>query len=310
MKMKAKAQFLSRPIGLFILLSITSTQVVHALAFRTDILDGEQNYIDLAKPYNSVARATGNGYIGTGFLASPTKFITAGHLVDLDQDGVVESSTYTARFSTTGSGFDNTFTASSVDVHPLYSSSSRYDIAVFTFSTPIAGYTPMTISTADPLGQLGTMVGYGLHGDGATFGTTSSVDSVRRAAENIIDTQDSRFYLTDFDKASEDTSTYGTATPLLLEGTSARGDSGGPLIVDGAVIGIVQGGYSNPYGEISEYGDRATWVKLNDPDIIAFLEDDHGITVVPEPSVFALAWISLFYLGTRRRLPRERADME
>jgi hypothetical protein len=277
---------------------VLGAQALDAISFRHDVL--EQEYIDLSAPYNSVGRAQGNGQIGTGFLASPTKFVTAAHLVDSDRDGVADTQSFTARFGNTTSGFDNTFSASSVDVHPLYTSSKRYDIAVFTFDTAITGYSPMAISEVDPFGQIATMVGYGLHGDGDTFGSNNSVDNTRRAAQNIIDSENSSFYLTDFDRVTEDTSSYGTAVPLSLEGTSAGGDSGGPLIVDGAVVGIVQGGLSNLFGGFSEYGDRATWVKLNDPDNISYLES-HGLSPVPEPSIFALALTSLLVFGRRRR---------
>lgn len=280
---------------------ISSAQMAGAISFRHDVL--EQEYIDLSASYNSVGRAQGNGFIGTGFLASPTKFVTAGHLVDNDGDGIVDTQDFTARFGNTTSGFDVDFSASRVDVHPMFASSQRYDIAVFTFDTPITGFTPMTISDTVPIGQTVTMVGYGAHGNGDTFGTVSSRDDTRRAAQNIIDTQDNRFYLTDFDRVTEDTNSYGSPTPLSLEGTSAGGDSGGPLIFNGAVVGIVQGGFSNRFGEFSEYGDRATWLRLNDPEIINYLQDDHGITIIPEPSVIALGLTSILLL-VRRRLSR------
>jgi hypothetical protein len=109
---------------------------------------------------------------------------------------------------------------------------------------------------------------------------------------------------TDFDSPDLNTNTFGSATPLALEGTTGGGDSGGPLLVDFGsgyrVVGSLNVGY-NPYGDYSEYGDVSIWAPGNDPDNIIFLQG-MGIAV-PEPSAAAMLAVVLVIATHRRKRP-------
>ncbi len=77
------------------------------------------------------------------------------------------------------------------------------------------------------------------------------------------------------------------------------GDSGGPLLAGGKVVGVLDGGYS-PAGKVSEYGDRSIWATFLDPANQSFLLGA-GLAV-PEPTVALL--LSIAGLGFLLRRSR------
>lgn len=170
-------------------------------------------------------------------------------------------------------------------VHPEWdgdiNGDELHDLAVLTLSSPIQAVTPMRLLGIDPTDQRVVMVGYGIEGLGSAFpAPNSKIEGAndRLAAENTLDFTDlvGGILDTDFDSPTEDLSTYGTSTPLPLEGTTAPGDSGGPLIimVDDApfVVGVLSGGY-NPFGVSSEYGDLSRWTWIGSSSNAQFLVD-------------------------------------
>lgn len=157
------------------------------------------------------------------------------------------------------------------------------DIAIATLDTPAANVptwtmlfsplpTPDSIDLVNGTGYHVTVTGYGRNGTGTT-GSSNGIDFRRRVAENTlgilgslddVDTflfgQPSGFpqnlYMIDFDDPARGTNRANRFdfnvfrdAPLPGEGSTAPGDSGGPLIIDQAfgpdvktVIGVLSGG--------------------------------------------------------------------
>ena len=108
--------------------------------------------------------------------------------------------------------------------------------------------------------------------------------------------------------------------PQDLEASTARGDSGGPLLLsqyNNLVVGVLHGGYNHfPGAETSEYGDVGIWTPLGDSLNRQFLElngvayNDFGIfsspavvASVPEPSTKLLSVFGMLVLFSRRSRP-------
>jgi len=288
------------------LVILAQAATASAISIRDDV--AEQEYFDLAAPYDAVARVSGGGFIASGVLVTPTKFLTAAHFTDANEDGVIDAGTnYTIRFGTDVSSPTNTISSSnvsSVSIHPDWAPTNgdrTFDLSVITLNTAFTSIAPMQLSDQDPTGLIGTMIGYGLHGTGASF--NDQLDGRRRAAENIIDSFGDTVR-TDFDSPDENTNTFGSAVPLALEGTTARGDSGGPLLADFGngqrVVGILSGGF-NGFGDLSEYGDVSIWAPLTDESSVTYLQSEGiGFAVIPEPSVALLLTSSLTLIALRR----------
>jgi hypothetical protein len=177
------------------------------------------------------------------------------------------------------------------------------DIALASLDTPAANIptwallfsalpTPESIDPVNGTGYHVNITGYGRSGNG-TQGATTGIDFRRRAAENMLGSLTSlddrnRFlfgdafgdlpqvlYSLDFDDPNEaspfDFDLFRDA-PLAGEGTTAGGDSGGPLILDAAnnnlaaedlVIGVLSGG-SRFFGPqaFSSYGTQSFYQPL------------------------------------------------
>jgi len=268
------------------------------------------------------------------------KLLTAAHNVDSEDDmggdtpdGIIDAASFEIQFGDdVGVDGSSAFAsvsvpASSVLVNPKWTNgdgiglipgASQYDLAVMTFSlSDVVGMLPdpMLVSPFGPTGLQGTMVGYGTWGTGDAPFEENAVDGVRRAAHNIIDLVgdpvDNPFNTgitvqTDFDSPTGDTSSLGGMTALALEGTTAGGDSGGPLLADFGsglqIVGVLNGGF-NPIGAgvPSEYGDRGIWATISDPMNRDFLVSA-GVMLVPEPSSVLLVTLALAAVAVGRRL--------
>lgn len=294
----------------FVAVSLTLLSAAHAIFIRHDVT--EANYFALASGYEAVGRVGTPTSIGSGTLVSQTQVLTAAHVVDSDRDGVVDGSIggHSFRFGSNVSGGNADLVVSdiaSISVHPLWSATNgnrTYDLAVITFTSPVIDITPMNISSGDAGLTVGTMVGYGLHGVGTDSGA-GTLDGLRRAAQN-------EFYLqggtirSDFDNPDGSVLTNGSSTPLALEGSTAGGDSVGPILVDFGngeeIVGVLSGGFDST-ADNQYYGDVSIWAPINDTDNLAYLSG-LGIVPIPEPSAGLLCLIGLGALLLRRRVRR------
>lgn len=294
------------------------------------LTDDQNPYIAEGANWDSVGyiywEENGSAFTGTGTLVRSAvdgeyKFLTAAHNPNSDHDNVIPASEFFVYFGD-DAGEDGqdavasvTVSSSNVALNPLWAStngSSQYDLAVFSFSPEaVTGVLPsaMSLSTANPIGQMGTTVGYGTWGNGQNFAGFGA-DGIRRAGTNMIDvvgdpddnpTNTGFTIQTDFDGPNGEGHTIGSSVGLPLEATTASGDSGGPLLVDGEIVGVLNGGFPGLDGNASEYGDRSIWAPIMDPDNQAFLIAQ-GIVIPEVSSAFLLAVCACGGLVRRRRL--------
>ena len=257
----------------------------HAISIRHDVPASE--YFALANQFTATGRLDeGGGALCSASLVAPDKVLTAAHCVDgirgpIDNRADINlASTFFKIGSDVGSP-DAVRNVTSVAVNN-WNGNANGDMAILTLASPINNFAPMQLSSLDPSGLVGTMIGYGYHGTGANF--NYGEDDLRRGAQNIIDVTGGTTE-TDFDHPNGSTNSTGSATPLRLEGTTASGDSGGPLIADfgfgPAIVGVLNGGF-NPFGQESEYGDISIWASVRRQANVNFLTNN-GLTLINDP---------------------------
>jgi hypothetical protein len=267
------------------LISSIATLNGFAISIRNDV--AQYDYQALA---NSPSLSTVGAFVTnadgtpfcTGTIVGPALVLTASHCVDplrpLHQFGFSIDPTH-----------PDAVVASIARVvrHPLADIYDVNDLAfVHLHSSPSATWS--SISVDDPLTNIGTFVGYGLHMDGTGkyvgYGT-------RLAAQNRIDNRFRGWIETDFDSPETKASTFGSDLPLPLEGSTGFGDSGAPLFVGTDLVGVLWGGY-NPYGVPSMYGDVSQWIWVGAPSNIEFIKAHTTTTApIPEPGTCGLVAI-------------------
>ena len=287
---------------IFVLLAFSGS--AEAVVYRHDV--AEADYAALAARFPAVGQVAGGG---TGTLVAPNKVLTAAHVVANDDAnegaiGVIRPEIYTEGFKLGSDVSSPTHhvTVSEIQIHPSWLNGNEfrraYDVAILTLSSSITDVEPMSVSSDNPIGQLGTLVGYGGHGVGTTvdLSNEASYDNVRRAAKNMIDyleplnssqTEIAGTLQVDFDSPTGDKNTLQTiyghssdATPVALEGIIAPGDSGGPLFVETngqyRIVGITSSG-GNPLSQTSQdelagrYGSIGEWAALQHEATVTFL---------------------------------------
>jgi hypothetical protein len=259
---------------LSLLLVALCTSHLPAISIRHDVPQSE--YFDLAAQFPAAGSVRlNNGLWCSGTLVAPDKVLTAAHCT---QGRSPNSLSF--RHGANVALPTHSRQVSNVSVSPNYTGSERSDLSVLTLSIPINDVDPLPISLQNPAGMVATMLGYGYHGNGLTFNFAS--DNRKRAAQNLINVATSTTVRTDFDHPNGSTSTYAPSTAEALEGTTAGGDSGGPLTVDfgqgEVIVGVLHGGFNN-FNIDSRYGDISIWAPINRPANISYLES-HGLTIV------------------------------
>lgn len=189
-------------------------------------------------------------YIGTGTPIDARHIVTAGHVVDINNDGRSNSKdgiTSAYLIFNVGGNQTHKIAVSRIDVHPDFTGFARPsvndDIAVLTLASPLpAGVPTYSLPTADlAAGTTVTMVGYGRSGDGTSGYTTGASFSVKRTGENNADDFEGQddsgdpaadeVFRFDFDGPTG-TGTFGGDTlGNARETTLGGGDSGGPSFV-------------------------------------------------------------------------------
>ena len=260
-------------VALVVSLTTSMSSKTHAILIRHDrdsaahdaLADEhpEAGYLGFADTFSRDELVGGLACSAT--LVSPTKVVTAAHCFEgqIRSDATVDATQ--AFFAIGALNFTSipTPNVASITVNPLYNAggvtNDSYDVAVMTLSRPMAT-TPASILLQDPSGKVGTMVGYGLQGNGLDgtgidwrldangniVGLDYSQSTVgKRAAQNMLNlTQageipymDESFLDTflghDFDSPlGGHHNEYANEPILELEGYQSFGDSGGPVYAD------------------------------------------------------------------------------
>lgn len=207
-------------------------------------------------------------YIGTGTVLTDTDtnstyVLTAGHVVDINNDGKFDKkdgvSSLTFWFNIGGEQTSSLSVAgsamySSVFVNPNYTGFSHPsvndDLAIIKFSGTLpANANSYSIYSGEIYHHVLTMVGYGRSGYGDVGYTTAASWSIKRVGQNVVDGfygQDdsgqsaaNEVFRYDFDGPSSSTNTFGDNGSINggltlgndAETTVGGGDSGGPSFV-------------------------------------------------------------------------------
>ncbi|TAK94933.1 MAG: trypsin-like serine protease [Verrucomicrobia bacterium] len=239
------------------------------------------------------------GFTGSATLIAPDWILTAAH-------NLVAASSGT--FTLNGVAYAST----QLIGNPGWNGDgfNGYDFGLVHLSSPVTNVTPATLYTESLQPVLpATFVGFGLTGTGLTGYKT--LDNLKRAFNNEVDGDfgnPARVLGCDFDNPHTNAdNSFGSATPLTLEGCVANGDSGGGVFVTinsrtylAGVISFVaatDGSANADYGDVSGFGQIsfvAPWINSH----------------VPEPSTTALliglGWV-LQWQRSRRNHAGRRA---
>lgn len=288
-------------VGLLLLATTHHASAIMAggeTAFPADSPAGRLDQLGAASPFNAVGSLAissgGFSYKGSATAISPNWVLTAGHNLDLNDNGSSDAG-LSINFNLPGFG---TYAASSFYTCPDFTGfgnpSVQRDIGLLYLSTPLpSGIAFPSLQGIIQAGDQATLVGFGRSGYGNYGYTTSATLTDRRIGYNVVDsfTTDDlgggfpALFRYDFD--SPDTS--GQADGSLgnnVESLIGPGDSGGPLLLfDGsgyAIAGVNT--FVEGYG--GRFGDMGGGVVLE--PYLGWIADTTGLAV-PEPCV---AWLS------------------
>ena len=258
-----------------------------------------------ASSFNAVGALSidsgGFDYYGTGTAISPNWVLTAGHNVDLNDDGVADAG-LNINFYLPGFGV---FAASAEYTCPGFTGfdnpSVQRDLSLLYFATPLpANLFYPTFNDGLPTGSQVTLAGFGRSGYGDYGYTTSASLTDRRTGQNIIDSFQSddkgggfpAVFLYDFD-SPDTTGLPGGSLGNNVETLIGPGDSGGPLLLaDGSGYSLVGvNTFVEGYG--GHFGDIGGGVVL--APYLNWIGQITGISV-PEPPAMALIFLGLTYV--------------
>ncbi len=261
-------------------------------------------------PYNFVGSLEifngSHTYIGTGSLLSPNWVLTAGHNVDLNDDGQADDGlTLTLHLP----GIDD-FVISDFSAHPEFTGfanpSIHHDLALLYLEDGVPGdFVFPTLGLSMEIDDVVTLVGFGRSGYGSYGYTTDASFSDRRVGANTIDTFD---FESEGDGQLFSYEFYDPDDPLSLgndiETIIGPGDSGGPALIaseDGfGLVGVNT--FTQGYG--GRFGDIGGGIVL-DP-YWDWIWTTTGLYPIPEPSTVIVLMLVLGVLsGTRNRFIRK-----
>ncbi len=243
-------------------------------------------------------------YKGSAVALSPDWVLTAGHNVDLNDDGLPDA-TWSGTFHLPGYG---SFGVVQAFTHGAFTGfgkpSVNDDLALLHLSSPLpAGMVFPLLGSGAGIGDAITLVGFGRSGYGSYGYTSNASLTERRFGGNVIDgfqTDDegsgvAEIFRYDFD-APDSTGLPGGSLGNAIETLIGPGDSGGAALRQTAsgweLIGINT--FTEGYG--GRFGDEGGGV-LVEP-YRGWIE---GTTRIPEPGCAGLVALSAAGLALRRR---------
>jgi hypothetical protein len=259
-------------------------------------------------PFNAVGSLAissgGFSYKGSATALSPNWVLTAGHNLDLKDNGEPDAG---LAISLHLPGF-GVFAASGFYTHPGFTGfgnpSVQRDLGLLYFENPLPAelYFPTLSHNLQPGDEI-VLVGFGRSGYGNYGYTTEASLTDRRIGYNVVDafTTDDlgggfpALFRYDFDAPD----TFGMAEGSLgndRESLIGPGDSGGPILLDMGSGYALAGVSTFTEGFGGRFGDIGGGIVL--APYLGWISDTTGLAV-PEPSVFWLVLVGLVYLLTR-----------
>jgi len=295
------------------LLGLAALQPAQAIVVNSTF--GAAGALAFGSGLSSVVQVTKGSSVCSGAVISATAILTAQHCTF----GAVLSA-LSVTFDQNGDGvFDQMFdqtnsVESKFEVPPTNNFLDGTDMAILTISGGLPAWaTPFLLYAGDPFAELVTMVGFG--GRGVESVDNSMPLGVRWAAENIVDAvgtappfgrPTANIISTDFDNGTATAnalSRWGSsATPLAREGTTAPGDSGGPLLFNRGGNFLIGGVLSAGMSGYGGYGDISWWtgISMYRTEIESFGGRFYAAPTsngVPEPGSLALSLLALLSVG-------------
>lgn len=211
--------------------------------------DSPANRVDpntTSSPFAGVGSVMAGAYMGSGTPITPRHILTAGHLLDTDDDGSIDVTPAQVSFYLNyGGSPSQVIGASALAIHPDFTGflnpALNDDLAIVTLASPLPAGVPIYPLYLDPVtaGDVLTMVGYGKSGYGDVGYTVGASLTVKRTGANAADL----FYLDDegapvaevfeydFDRPAGSGSLGGPTLGNDVETTLGGGDSGGPSFI-------------------------------------------------------------------------------